>query len=368
MRTLIVSFLAVLILAVPVFSESPHLEREIRNVFGGLTRSRSAVIPVAANAAGRFGAHFKTRVVIFNPSSHDYDITTVLFNQNGRVGSAKKFPIKSGQYRIFDNFLEQVFDHTGSGAIYLISSDERNSPYEFVVWADVYTDSASGRFSTTVVNGIGPLTSDEEGTHFNPGISVSSSRRTNIGVFNIKNERSEVEAQVFDGHGTRLQTITFDLKPQSWQQKSISTPVDNGFVQWEANGPAESDYHFFYAVEVDNGSNDGTLTYATRADVGSTSGDDNGGGGDDNGEAAACGVDKVIQPGGECKLVVGGSEIGTFTVDRNSRGCIKVGGINLCSSSSHTFRNTRLNQYTVTFVASKQSNGSWKITEYSVSG
>ncbi len=368
MIKLLVCFLAVLILTVPAISESPRLEREIRNVFGGLTRSRTAVIPVAANAPGRFGAHFKTRVVIFNPTSHDYDITTVLFNQNGRVASAKKFSIKSGQYRTFDNFLEQVFDHTGSGAIYLISSDERDSPYEFVVWADVYTDSPSGRFSTTVVNGIGPLTSDLEGIHFNPGISVSSSRRTNIGVFNIKNERSEVEAQVFDAHGTRLQTITFDLKPQSWQQKSISTPVDNGFIRWEANGPAESDYHFFYAVEVDNGSNDGTLTYATRADFGSTSGDDSGDGGDDNGEAAACGVDTVIQPGGECKLVVGGREIGTFTVDRNSRGCIKVGGITFCSSTSHTIRNTRLNQYTVTFVASKQSNGSWKITEYSVSG
>ncbi len=367
MKTLIVCILAVLILAVPSISESPHLEREIFNVGGGLTRSRTTIIPVAANAPGRFGTHFKTRVVIFNPTLHDYDITTYLFSQNGRVGSAKKFAIKSGQYRIFDNFLEQVFDHTGSGAIYLISSDDRDSPYEFVVWADVYTDSPSGRFSTTVVNGIGPLTSDEEGTHFNPGISVNSSRRTNIGVFNIKNERSEVEAWVFDAHGTRLQTITFDLKPQSWQQKSIRTPVDNGFIQWEANGPAESDYHFFYAVEVDNGSNDGTLTYATRADFGSASGDDNGGG-DDNGEAAGCSVGKVIQPGGECKLVVGGSEIGTFTVDRNSRGCIKVGGITLCSSSSHTIRNTRLNRYTVTFVASKQSNGSWKITEYSVSG
>ena len=367
MRTLIVCFLAVLILAVPVLSESPHLEREIRNVFGGLTRSRTAIIPVAANGPGRFGAHFKTRVVIFNPTSHDYDITTTLYNKNGRVGFAKEFSIKSGQYRTFDNFLEQVFDHTGSGAIFLISSDDRDSPYEFVVWADVYSDSPSGRFSTTVVNGIGPITSDEEGTHFNPGITVNSSRRTNIGVFNVKNERSEVEAQVFDAHGTRLQSITFDLEPLSWQQKSISTPVDNGFIQWEANGPAESDYHFFYAVEVDNGSNDGTLTYATRADFESASGDDNGGG-DDNGEAAACGVGKVIQPGGECKLVVGGSEIGTFTVDKSSRGCIKIGGVTLCSSSSHTIRNQQLNQFTVTFVASKQLDGSWKIIEYAVSG
>ena len=62
---------------------------------------------------------------------------------------------------------------------------------------------------------------------------------------------------VFDGSGTVIQTISFELESEAWQQKSISVPVDDGFVRWNIEG--ESDAHFFYAVQVDNESNDGTL-------------------------------------------------------------------------------------------------------------
>ena len=47
-----------------------------------------------------------------------------------------------------------------------------------------------------------------------------------------------------------------------WQQKSISAPVDDGFIQWEIYGDFEA--HYSCAVEVENESNDGTLTWSVN--------------------------------------------------------------------------------------------------------
>ena len=68
-------------------------------------------------------------------------------------------------------------------------------------------------------------------------------------------------SKVYDD-GMLVQTIPFELESEAWQQKSISVPVDNGFITWHIDG--ESDEHYFYAVEVDNESNDGTLSWAVK--------------------------------------------------------------------------------------------------------
>ncbi len=130
--------------------------------------------------------------------------------------------------------------------------------------AEVYTDSPNGRFSTTVVNGIFPEFSEGYESNYNVGISVNESRRTNIGVLNWDTKPSFIEAKVFDAYGTLVQTIGFELEPEAWQQKSIrpAAEVDDAFVRWDING--ESEAHYFYAVEVDNESNDGTLTWSVN--------------------------------------------------------------------------------------------------------
>ena len=56
-----------MVLGLPAIAETPVPEREKMEVGNALLRH--AVIPVAANNPGRFGAHYKTRVVIFNPTS-----------------------------------------------------------------------------------------------------------------------------------------------------------------------------------------------------------------------------------------------------------------------------------------------------------
>ena len=228
----------------------------------------------------------------------------------------------------------------------------------FYMTAEVYTDSPNGRFSTTVVNGIVPEFQPGNEPEFNPGISVNESRRTNIGVWNMEDMPSSIEAQVFDASGTMIQTIGFELKARAWQQKGITAPVDNGLVVWVIKGESQS--HYFYAVEVDNQSNDGTLNWSVKPGASS------GGGGD--GEAAACAEGSVIQPGEECSLIAGEEAVGTFSVDEESQGCIRAFGLNLCSATMHSIQNARIGGFVVTFVASKQEDGSWKITMLSASG
>ena len=99
-------------------------------------------------------------------------------------------------------------------------------------------------------------------SNFNVGISVNQSRRTNIGVLNWDVRPSSIEANVYDGSGTLIKTIEFELESEAWGQETISVPVDDSYVRWEING--ESDAHYFYAVEVDDESNDGTLNWSFK--------------------------------------------------------------------------------------------------------
>ena len=236
----------------PAFAETtiPEWERrEVASFWQGF-------IPAAANAAGRFDTHYKTRVVIFNPTSRDYSIAAVLCGTNGPVGQ-KDISIQSGEYLTWDDFLGEVFDYRGGGAVWLKAPGKGD---DFYMTAEVYTDSPNGRFITTVVNGRIPTFISGTEPNFNVGITVNQNRRTNIGVWTLGDRTSKVEAKVFDSNGMPLQTIGFDLPAWAWQQKSISVPVENGYLRWEING--ESEDHFFYAVEVDNQSNDGTLSWS----------------------------------------------------------------------------------------------------------
>ena len=255
MKCLIACWGLLIALCVPAFTETPLPDRGKREV-GDL--DSQSVIPVAANSPGRFGAHFKTRVVIFNPTDRDYFISAFLYDRTGQARS-KDISMAAYEYRVWDNFLEEVFDYRGSGGI-LLAAPELDD--RFYVTAEVYTDSPNGRFSTTVVNGIDPLAAVGYESNYNVGINVSASRRTNIGVLNGEMAPSSIEARVYDGYGTLVQTIRFDLDDEAWQQKSISAPVDNGFVVWDVNG--DSAVHYFYAVEVDNRSNDGTLSWSVQ--------------------------------------------------------------------------------------------------------
>lgn len=244
-----------------VFTECPS---------GPMLTSTEYVIPTAVNAPGRFGAYYKTRVVMHNMSDVGYSITTSLFGPNGPV-SEKSIAIEANQYQWWDNFLEEVFNYRGAGAVVFMRDENGDSkggdPFEtsFALTADVYTDSENGRYSTTVINGTSVAASAHGDEAFNSGISVNENQRTNLGAFNFGESPYSIQARIFDRFGTLAQTIRFEMNPYSWSQKSISAPIDNGIIRWElpeGNTDSSDERVYLWAVMVDNRSNDGTLTWA----------------------------------------------------------------------------------------------------------
>ena len=333
------------------FAETSVSQRDV-NALGFARATSFAVIPTAAHVKS-----FKTRVVIGNLTSHEYSITATLYGPHGLV-SRKIISMPATHYRGWENFFRSVFDYTGNGSVVLESErdseagDAAESRYKFYLTAEVYSDSENGRFSTPVVNGIAPLV-DAGDRAYNFGISVNEDQRTNIGAFNPSDEAVSIEAEVSDESGL-VETLRFEMAPHSWQQKPISATVDFGWIQWKTSGDA-----YLWAVSVDNRSNDGTLVYPMKPEEGPPA---------EPGEPQACIAETVLRSGGQCSLNSGDSQIGTFTVNPNGTSCLSIGGFTSCSGTAHNLRNTAVNQYRITFVASRNDDGSWTISEISISG
>ncbi len=213
------------------------------------------LLPTSANANGLFGSVYKTKVSIFNAVNASYDVRVGLSDRSGEI--AHTFvPLSPGQTVTFNNILADLFGYTGGGAIDL---DSRNTGFLFIVNAQVYVDSASGRYTTAVqfADDLGAITPSRPG--FAVGISVNSLRRTNVGCASNTSVSQTIQFQGFDANNFAVGSpLTFTLKGFGWDQFGANFFVSNGGIQITTTGNAVC-----YAVEVDNTSNDGTFQLAT---------------------------------------------------------------------------------------------------------
>ncbi len=82
----------------------------------------------------------------------------------------------------------------------------------------------------------------------------------------------------------------------------------------------------------------------------------------------SCAAGSVIPPGGQCDLKdAGGNTVGAFTVAASGTGCLRMEQIILCAAESHNLEDATLNQYRVTFMASRDEDGGWTISSVSIS-
>lgn len=211
------------------------------------------VIPTMANSPGRFGAYYRTKVILTNFDSN-LDLTMTLYGPDGYVAQRKRL-IEAHHYWTSNTFLSSIFDFEGAGAVEFSG----NAP--FTVSAEVYTTSSQGKYTTVVHNGPTPLTPYSSRAYSVGTVTVNESTRTNAGVFNNSNQSQTVTAQVYypdtDSDGPN-QTITFSLPPKGWAQKSVSAEGSTGYIFWRV--PQEA---YLWVVSVDNRSNDGTLAVPT---------------------------------------------------------------------------------------------------------
>ena len=209
------------------------------------------VIPTMANSPGRFGAYYRTKVILSNFDS-DLDLTIRLYGPGGPVAWRHR-SIKANYYSTWNNFLEEVFDYRGAGAV------EFSGTAPFTVSAEVYTTSSQGKYTTVVHNGPAPLTPYSLRAESVGVVTVDGSTRTNAGVFNNSNQNQTVTARVYyTASDDPDQTITFSLPPKGWAQKSVSARGERGYILWRI--PREA---YLWVVSVDNQSNDGTLAVPT---------------------------------------------------------------------------------------------------------
>ena len=221
------------------------------------------VVPTMASAPGQFGAYFKTKVAVCNPTDRSYTIFVTLYNAEGKVKQVS-LPMSPSQTKYWDDFLAEAFGYSGAGAVQFDSAfaPPGASPLNrFFVTAEVYTHSPNGKYKTVVANGIqwDRDMINPPRKSYNIGINVSAAQRTNLGAFNASDTQANtITAEVYDANGQKTETITFSLPPNGWSQKAVTVPVTNGKVVW--SNPLGA---YMYAVTVDNQSNDGTLCAAS---------------------------------------------------------------------------------------------------------
>jgi hypothetical protein len=240
-------------LSIAILAGSAAAQTANRHPLGLDISSTSLTVPVMVNTAGQYGAFFKTRAAVMNPTSSAFTVYVTLYDGSGTAHQAT-IDLAAGQIKSYENFLEAVLSYTGAGTVKL---ETRGGPdQQFVVNSEVWTVGPGGRYGTSVPS----IPYSGSGAQaFSAGIWVDSSARTNVACFNDSASANHILADIFDASGARLGTVTLDLAAKAWGQGSVPNQVSGGYVVFNSSGPSAC-----YAVVVNNTSNDGHFIAAAE--------------------------------------------------------------------------------------------------------
>jgi hypothetical protein len=212
-------------------------------------------VPVMGNTPGN-GATFQTSVAILNPTSNAFAVNVSLYDASG-VKHDAQITLAAGEQKTYVNFLDAVFHYTGGGAVTFQSPESTGGTHNnrFVIDTEVWT---SGTRYGTMIPALEFAGSASRS--FSAGITVDSTKRTNIGCFNQSSSPNRVKATVLDSSGKQtLGTVDLVLAANAWGQTGVSPVVSNGYIQFDP-----SDSAVCYAVVVDNSTSDGKFVPAVE--------------------------------------------------------------------------------------------------------
>ena len=232
---------AIALLAMPVFARDVRTET---------FASDFQTVPVMANTVGAGGAVFRTLVSILNPTSAAFPVDATLYDAAGTEHVAV-IALAAGESKTFTNFLNDVFDYSGGGAVTFRSS---NPDQRFIISAEIWTD--GGRYGTGIPAIEFP---GSDSPSFSPGIAVGTLSRTNVGCFNQAETENRITATVLDASGLAIGSVELKLPGNAWGQTALSTIINGGTVRY-----TPSDAAVCYAVVVDNSTNDGRFIPAAE--------------------------------------------------------------------------------------------------------
>src|ERR1051326_9214924 len=238
-----------LIVAIPTFAQSSRRSNEFDFA------SDFSTLPVAANVPGLNGT-FLTYLSIYNPTTTVYSVTASLYDGSG-VKRDATIQLGPGETKTFTNFLSEVFNFTGGGAVTFAAPASPGGTHNnrFIISSEVRTSGT--HFSTTV-----PVLefAGSSSRSFAPGITIDAKSRTNAGCFNQGDTTNSVKIQLLNASGAPTgPQVTLPLPPHAWGQTAISANTVNGTVQFDPTDSAVC-----YAVVVDNATGDGRFVSATE--------------------------------------------------------------------------------------------------------
>jgi hypothetical protein len=247
MKRFIITIIALALVAMPSFAQKPARALDFA--------SDLQTVPVMGNTPGAFGATFQTYVAILNPTASAFTVQASLWDAAG-VRHDASINLAAGELKTFQNFLAEVFNVTGGGAVTFSSPLTPGGTHNnrFIVSTEVRTSGT--HFSTTI-----PVLefAGSDSRSFVAGVTVDSNTRTNVGCFNQSANGNTVAVTVLDGTGATVGTTTLNLGANAWGQAPINAAVTNGLVQFDP-----SDNAVCYAVVVDNATNDGRFIPSTE--------------------------------------------------------------------------------------------------------
>ena len=242
MKRLILTALILAVAALPAFAQRRPTTLDFASDF--------QTVPVMGNTPG-LGATFLTYVAILNPTASAYSVTVTLYDNAGTKRDAQ-ISLAAGEQKVFANFLGEVFNFTGGGAVTFKSGDPAK---RFIISAEVRTSGTN--YSTTI-----PAL-EFAGTNsrsFVAGVTVDSTVRTNIGCFNQADVPNNIKATVLDKTGTQvIGTVNLNLPANAWGQTAVTSVVSNGYVQFDPTEAAVC-----YGSIVNNATGDGRFMSAAE--------------------------------------------------------------------------------------------------------
>ncbi len=230
------------------------------------------VFPSSANTVGLYGAAFRTRMVLTNPTGSKITLSAVLSTDKGS-GGVRSIVLEAWETRIFENFLQDVFQFSGGGGFSLAESSNSRS---FFAVGEVWTEKDGARYGTPLVgmsieDRIVNTSIGETGISLATGLGVDAANRANFGCANFDASPVDVRADFYVGtiadRSSPAKSVTFTLPANGWAQSAV--PLAGGrilvlFTQLSSGGGSGT---YCYGVNVNNLSNDGTSIPALYAPV-----------------------------------------------------------------------------------------------------
>jgi hypothetical protein len=218
------------------------------------------VFPSAANARGKFGVSFRTRITLLNPGNDPITIKASLMTPDGSV-APRNIELAQASFRTFDNFLQETFGFTGGAGILLV---EATGSHPFLAVGEVYSEGTASRNTTplrAVFKNDAVVPFGGGAVSIVAGLRADSANRANFGCANSSTTTTIVHANFWGyTNGDRSTgSLSFELGPGGWRQDAVPVTGDTifGFVNLAAGETTPGVY--CYGVNVNNASGDGAM-------------------------------------------------------------------------------------------------------------